>query len=108
MLGWEAGFPCDCLVGQAGQPLGREERDTPWPEREAVGERRVLVLEPWVTVDRAGGKQAQLYQEIANERKQQDLDAWGARYLVRRPCTSWQPGLRVWVWAAGGGSCEGA
>uniref|UniRef100_F6PKB1 Transcription factor MafG n=1 Tax=Equus caballus TaxID=9796 RepID=F6PKB1_HORSE len=81
LLGWEAGFPCDCLVGQAGQPLGREERDTPWPEREAVGERRVLVLEPWVTVDRAGGKQAQLYQEIANERKQQDLDAWGARYL---------------------------
>lgn len=43
----------------------------------------------------------QLYQEIANERKQQDLDFRGAWCLVSRPCLSSQPavgsGSRLWV-----------
>lgn len=75
------------VVGPAGLPqVGRHE---------AVGEGGVPVLESSVTVDSSRGKSVQLYQEIAKERKQKDLDFRGVRCLVSRLWLSSQPCLVV-------------
>lgn len=55
----------------------------------------------WVTVDRTVGKEAQLYQEIANERKQRDLDI-GAEVPGEQVLPSLLLGHGAWVEAAGG------